>query len=149
MPLLNTVSRASSYALSKANNAVPEPAPGSLVPQKNSAPVTLMSRSVNEFSMLTAFLYKGPQFPSSSFTRILNKWIPLVEGNEIPAFITSSTASSKEPSEADIAVPLPAPGSVVPQKNSADVTTCADRDTDNSHNAIAKTLFITKQVSPD
>ena len=71
-----------------------------------------------------------------------------MEGNEIPAFITSSTASSKVPSEADIAVPLPTPGSVVPQKNSADVTICADRDIDNSHNAIAKTLFITKTGKP-
>ena len=72
--------------------------------------------------------------------------MPLAEGNEIPALMTSSTASSNEPSEADIAVPLPAPGSVVPQKYSADVTTCADSETDNSHSAIAKTLFITNRI---
>ena len=73
MLFLKTDSSASSKELSNASNVVPLPCPGSLVPQKNSAPVTLISRRVKEFSMLTAFLYNGPQFPSSSLTRMLNR----------------------------------------------------------------------------
>ena len=65
----------------------------------------------------TVRLYKRPQFPEASLTRMLNKFTPEV-GN-VPVPITASMASSNAPSNTNITVPLPAPGSVVPQKYSA------------------------------
>ncbi|MBK6832446.1 MAG: hypothetical protein IPG92_17695 [Flavobacteriales bacterium] len=109
---------------SKASIGVPLPSPGSLS-QKNSASVTVISGAeTTDGSMTIATRKTGPQLLFWSFTRIPSVCVPK-PGSAVVLRKMPSTASSNAPSSADIAVALPAPGSVS-QKYSALSTRCAD-----------------------
>ena len=104
--------------LSNDNSGVPEPSPGSLVPQKNSASVTAADLL---FKPLTkVFLNTGPQFPFSSLILTLNKFIPDPE-KLVFVLYAVSMASEKFPSKASRVFPLPSPGSLTPKKYSPEM----------------------------
>ena len=101
---------------------VPWPTPGSRVPKKYSAAVTLNGREVTDPALKKmVFLKVGPQALEPSRRRTLMRVGEAIPAVDAAVFKTASRASSKAPSKASMGVPWPAPGSRVPKKYSAAV----------------------------
>ncbi len=112
-------STASPQLPSNTTNGVALPCPGSLLPKKNSPWVTatLLAAGVLLFRKIT-FLNLGPQLLLTSFTRTFNNTGLERLGTDCADAMIDSIISLKSPSVAVNAVPVPTPGSMVPQKYS-------------------------------